>query len=150
MVGSIQDSLPTFMGKQLILKRWYEMTTEYSSRSFFNPTDNHAALSGIVRQVQLALVRSGLDPDREIYMAGLWEIDMVRGLVWRSRRIEDSRLVALKASVYEGRVVRRAPSWSWMALVRPICQQSIVDSGLCVPANLDRKTWNPEPNGWGP
>ncbi|KAK3176098.1 hypothetical protein OEA41_007420 [Lepraria neglecta] len=154
-VQSILNSLPAstgidFTGIGQILKAWYGITTEYSSRSFFDPTDNHAALSGMVRLMQQALTRCGLDSDRVRYMAGLWEIDMVDGLLWSSHRITDWQLTALQAPVYEGRVVRRAPSWSWMALVGPICQRSSVGQRLCRPANPDRKTWSPEPDGWGP
>jgi hypothetical protein len=49
--GSIHGRLWTPMEKDLILERWYAMTMEYSSCGFFNPTNNHAALAGVVRLV---------------------------------------------------------------------------------------------------
>lgn len=158
-----------------ILYRWYAMVSEYSERDFFDPTDNHAAISGIVLQIQQALAaeahipRTGINRFRlkekipsipgERYMAGLWERDMVYGLLWRSRRLVDPRLSALTVPMraeqlgQEKKEVRRAPSWSWMSLVGPICQGYLTlplsDGAMfrCAPV---RGSWSAEPDAWGP
>jgi hypothetical protein len=143
-----------------ILQRWYSMAADYSMRNFFNPRDNHAALSGLAVLYQKALV-GGLGTGAGRYMAGLWEVDMVRGLLWRSRRIVTLESPALKPAMWKGVPVRRAPSWSWMALVGPIYQGPGTGLGeyeggclagepCCTPVHADGKTWGSEPNGWGP
>jgi hypothetical protein len=141
-----------------VLQRWYSITMEYSTRSFYNPSDNHAALSGVVRLFKQVLVsRFGRRSDR--YMAGLWESDMICGLLWRSRRIVDAGLPALTVPKYEGKTIRKAPSWSWMALVGPISQGagSKTDelagfarygTPCCKPGNLERNSWCHDPEGW--
>lgn len=149
------------------LARWYDITAEYSARSFYNPTDNHAAFSGTVLLFQEVIARR-YGRGHEKYMAGLWEMDMVFGLLWRSLRIMDPGLPALTEPKYEGRVVRRAPSWSWMALSGRIIQGTGIDydgtklEGLgplcptipgeacCSPSNPGGRTWAPTPDNWGP
>jgi hypothetical protein len=137
-----------------VLNRWYSMTAEFSSRSFYDPRDNHAALSGLVRLFQKVL-RERFGPIWDTYVAGLWQIDMICGLLWRSRRIVDPNLPALQAPEHKGHVVRRAPSWSWMALVGPIYQgagTAIVDDRgfsqlgvpCCKPISMVRESWNYE------
>jgi hypothetical protein len=108
-------------GSDPALQRWYAMVAEYSKRSFYDPTDNHAAISGVARLFQTVLVER-FGPGSDGYMAGLWEMDIISGLLWRSSRILDPDLPALQRPTHEGRIIRRAPSWSWMALVGPICQ----------------------------
>ena len=145
-----------------LLRSWYEMTSQFSSLSFYHCTDNHAALSGIVLEMKEALAKD-LDIDTknvEIYMAGLWTIEMPAALLWRSSRIVNPNLPALEAPMREGRPVRRAPSWSWMELVGPISQgmhswggpgSEIVLPGevICTQAQLDG-TWGPTPKAWNP
>jgi len=146
--------------KRQLLDPWHRIISEYSSLNFFEPTDNHAALSGLARQFQKAFERRlGLDTGR--YMAGLWETDMPGALLWRSSRIIDPDMPALQYPMQNGVAVYRAPSWSWMALVGPICHN--IGSGrgytgmqpqwrtpVLKPENSDGKTWSPDPNGWGP
>jgi hypothetical protein len=131
-----------------ILRSWYLMVMGYSSRSFFDPTDNHAALSGIVYQYQAALARRFGD-NKKRYMAGLWEMDLLMGLYWKSLHMKDPSLRALEVPVRNGVTVQRAPSWSWMALGGPIYYTEmssqpiealrIDDELCCVPANADGK-----------
>jgi Heterokaryon incompatibility protein (HET) len=143
--------IPRYARDDPVLERWYAMTSEYSSRGFYHASENHVALSSTVRLFQEALVaRDGVGSDR--YMAGLWERDMLHGLLWKGRRIEDNAAPALETPAE-----RRGPSWSWMALIGPICYTSVLGkfSGLlrepcCTPAHHDGKTWASEPDGWGP
>jgi Heterokaryon incompatibility protein (HET) len=135
-----------------ILATWYAMTNQYSTRGFFDPRDIHAALCGPVMRFQKALHKIHTS---HRYMAGLWEADMIRGLLWRSDRIRYLRSPGLKDPEYEGKQVYRAPSWSWMALVGPILHQSALEGmepedGACKPANPDGRTWAVDQDGWGP
>lgn len=141
-----------FWASDPILEKWYEMTADYSRREFYNPTDNHAALSGVVRLFKKVLIsRFDVQPT---YMAGLWEMDMIRGLLWRSNRIHDPKSSALELPKLGGSVVRRAPSWSWMALVGSVNQHPPRGGTPCcrgepMSRRVDRSgAWGPEPEGW--
>lgn len=140
-----------------VLRRWYVMTAEYSSRTSKYPTDNHAAISGVVLLFQAAMIQR-FGPNAHKYLAGLWEIDMFCGLLWRSRRIMEPSLPALRGPTWEGQAVQRAPTWSWMALEGPVYQGSrsmiapiegayLTGEPRCTPANgID---WSPNPNHLG-
>ncbi|KAJ9605660.1 hypothetical protein H2200_009509 [Cladophialophora chaetospira] len=65
--------------KEAILKRWYALSMHYSTKDIFDATDNFAALAGVAVRFQEALGSR--------YLAGLWEADMIRGLLWKSRRV---------------------------------------------------------------
>ncbi|KAI8950437.1 heterokaryon incompatibility protein-domain-containing protein [Xylaria longipes] len=146
---------PTFpQFAESVLGRWYELTMEYSKRSFFDPTDNFAALSGVALQFQKAI---GLKHSNTRYLAGLWEVDMIRGLLRRSSRIIDPSQKPLcqptaVSGPNTGKSITIAPSWSWMSLVRPIRQGKgehdipilphETDSFHCFPANPDGETWS--------
>ncbi|KAL9096633.1 MAG: hypothetical protein Q9165_001120 [Trypethelium subeluteriae] len=133
-----------------ILEHWYTIVMEYSQRGFYDPRDIHAALSGAALFIQKAIAKH-MEHGTERYMAGLWEMDMVRGLLWTGSRLQDARLQALKpATLREGRAVRRAPSWSWMALEGPIEYQMSRGAPRCKPACLDGRTWSSQPDSWGP
>lgn len=150
-----------------ILDTWYILTIEYSKREMFDPLDNFAALSGVTLRFQSALAKLSTSVPR--YLAGLWEVDMIRGLLWR-RSItyvdpfaivyESDRHIPLHIPIgingaQEGREIVRAPSWSWMALQGDIDQlpRSSVNlpiNGLqdpstfrCTPMNSDG-TWSPD------
>ncbi|KAI1495105.1 hypothetical protein F5X96DRAFT_688162 [Biscogniauxia mediterranea] len=62
-----------------VLARWYSLSHQYAIREIFDPTDNFATLAGVAFRFQQAL--------KCRYLAGLWESDMIRGLLWSSRRI---------------------------------------------------------------
>jgi hypothetical protein len=133
-----------------VLHRWYSLTEEFSARHFFDPADNHAALSGTVLLFQEAV---SLIFASSRYMAGLWENDMVKGLLWEIDSDSPSTLPVRKEKNGMQTVISRAPSWSWMSLVGHIYQAPVgasVGQLCCSPANPDGKTWSPDPDGWGP
>ena len=145
-----------------LLLSWYEITSEFSSLSFYYCTDNHAALSGLALEIREALAKDlNIDiKNKEIYIAGLWTIEMPAALLWRSSRIVYPDLPALEAPTREGKLVRRAPSWSWMELVGPISQGMHSWGGprsetvlpgkvICARAQPDG-TWGPTPKAWHP
>ncbi|KAI5927180.1 heterokaryon incompatibility protein-domain-containing protein [Camillea tinctor] len=139
-----------------VLKRWYELSHQYATRDLFDPTDNFATLAGIAFRFQKAL--------KCRYLAGLWEDDMIRGLLWRSRRIiggphTSSALrkpIGVSGASKGGPVVR-APSWSWLALLGPIWPATgrTYDKKLqdpktfrCSPADQQEGRWSPD--DWNP
>ncbi len=154
-VARIFNDYPSSPWWKHIASDWGNVIARFSNRSFFDPRDNHAALSGIVLRYQDALERSlareqGGNGAR--YTAGLWEANMVRGLLWKSGRLQDPDLPALVEPVYMGKKVYRAPSWSWMALVGPVlpAERQGYYMAMCKPAHVDGRTWAADPDGWGP
>jgi hypothetical protein len=141
----------------LILNQWYPLTETYSRRSLFDPMDCYAAFAGVARKFQTALAAvSSVKHPR--YLAGLWEIDMLKELMWRSSRIDqaprstDAELrkpLKWLSPPQISRVVERAPSWSWMALEGSITMEmpgSHRDKPYCSPASQDG-SW--APRDWG-
>ncbi|KAK6375642.1 hypothetical protein LTR64_003770 [Lithohypha guttulata] len=83
---------------------WYELVEEYSARHLTNFSDRSVAISGLA-----AKYHDLLGADR--YLAGLWQADMVRGLLWY---VPDSKVFSAPES--ETRLVEncRYPTWSWL------------------------------------
>ncbi|KAI0438505.1 heterokaryon incompatibility protein-domain-containing protein [Xylaria telfairii] len=142
-------TLPRYLRRAL--PAWYALTVEYSKRSFFDPTDNFAALAGVAFKFQKAIA---LEHSNTRYLAGLWEVDMIAGLLWRSSRIVDPSHKPLCQPLAvtgpnAGKEITIAPSWSWMSLVGPIHQgkettslTNPTDPFYCFPTNPDGKTWS--------
>lgn len=84
--------------------RWRELVAAYSTRALTYKTDALPALSGLARQW---LTRAG---KKSRYLAGLWETDLNRSLMWKC--VDEERTA--RASTYV------APSWSWAAVARPV------------------------------
>ncbi|XXG99278.1 hypothetical protein Hte_005615 [Hypoxylon texense] len=88
-----------------MLTLWYkEILPDYTDRSLTYPTDVFAAIGSIAQLAQNSI--------RSRYLAGIWEADLPRGLLWkatfgwRSERPTDK----------DGIPVIRAPSWSWASI----------------------------------
>ena len=111
---SLKQSLPT--SKEVMLRRWYTMLAQYVERQMWSPHDVFPALSGIAQ-----LARSILGCR---YLAGLWEDDMIRGLLWKSCLLfgPTSKAIPLKRPIDKETQQRvdRAPSWSWAAVEGPL------------------------------
>ncbi|KAK5270847.1 hypothetical protein LTR96_004125 [Exophiala xenobiotica] len=115
--------------KETLLRRWYDMVDRYSMRGIYDPHDIFAALAGIAKAVQKTL--------RCRYIAGLWEDDLIRGLLWHSRNDTlpfppGGRYQALKRPTERnakkphalGQIALRAPSWSWASVEGPVFTSS--------------------------
>ena len=131
-----------------ILTRWYHLIQQYSTKNVFDPSDGFAALAGVAVRFQRALGCR--------YLAGLWEDDMIRGLLWKSRRVllglhsHDGMSKPIGVKKYAGTEIVRAPSWSWLALQGPILpatqrsdNRRLEDRTTyrCRPAHKDGVTW---------
>ncbi|KAI1457539.1 HET-domain-containing protein [Annulohypoxylon moriforme] len=114
-----------------ILELWYKpMLWDFTRRLLTNPHDIFAAMSGIAQLAQMSI--------RSRYLAGIWEVDMVRGLLWhtwfsfgaKSKRdfgTEISPLAPIeprRPTDWHGKPVIRAPSWSWGSIQGQIHQRS--------------------------
>ncbi|KFX98256.1 hypothetical protein V490_02406 [Pseudogymnoascus sp. VKM F-3557] len=77
---------------------WYSILAQYSKRNLSVASDKLPALSGVAAQF------ARMTGDR--YVHGLWERDLLYGLLWRCKEPKSSR----RPREY------RAPTWSWAAL----------------------------------
>jgi hypothetical protein len=77
---------------------WYEVVEVYSRKHLTFDEDKLPALSGLAAEVQKVTA--------DIYLAGLWQKDLISGLLW-SRSWDEPHMVRA--------MPRRAPSWTWAA-----------------------------------
>jgi hypothetical protein len=108
--------------QEQVLKEWYQTVFEFAQCSLSNPHDIFAASTALAQQTSAAL--------QSRYLAGIWEGDIVRGLLWRPYyhftaapigKIATIRPKATKLTRESGSVTR-SPSWSWAAVEGPVAQ----------------------------
>lgn len=111
------------------LRLWYEiLVTDYTPRIVTNDVDRLRAIAGIAKVIQKR--------NREIgaYQVGLWMEDLPWGLLWSTRRLQQSpfhkremgkawrdhykRDLMFRPSGAAARC--RAPSWSWGSVIGPV------------------------------
>ena len=103
---------------RMILDYWCEIVEEFSRLRLTRESDRLPALIGVATVFQASL-KCG-------YLAGLWEKDIARGLLWDMTRHENSM-------DYVRRHKRSfAPSWSWASMVL-----ETEGSGIIFPAGHD-------------
>ncbi|KAF5541985.1 hypothetical protein FMEXI_7684 [Fusarium mexicanum] len=104
-----------------LLQYWDEIVVDFSRRQLSNPHDIFAALASIAAPISKAL--------QSRYLAGLWECDLVRCLLWRpGYRVSSFFGPATRPlpTVFAPAPVIRAPSWSWASIqggVKPLTLQ---------------------------
>jgi hypothetical protein len=91
-----------------ILNLWYELVNAYSSLLLTKSTDRAHALAGIASRIS-AKLRCG-------YLAGLWAVDLSKGLLWHS----------VSPNVNGKRPSPSVPTWSWMSQANPERSDAIV------------------------
>jgi len=79
---------------------WYDMVQEYSRRTLTLGMDRLPAMSGLAAHFQQKM--------KSQYIAGLWEDDLVRGLLWVTGATSGTRARPPLEYV--------APSWSWASV----------------------------------
>ncbi|KAI1825909.1 heterokaryon incompatibility protein-domain-containing protein [Xylaria intraflava] len=100
------------------LAYWYkDILLQYTRRETTDASDVFAALSGLVQDAKSKI--------RSRYIVGLWEVDMVRGLLWKPRHAHSRnarysgqcqrRTMILKDDT-DNAVLVEPPSWSWAAI----------------------------------
>ncbi|PMD39428.1 HET-domain-containing protein [Hyaloscypha variabilis F] len=91
-----------------LFTEYYDFIQHYTQREFTIATDKLPALSGIVQSVY-----EHLNPQvsfQESYLAGLWRQDLLAGLLWEVRPIDET-------GRFRNPDLRpKAPSWSWSSV----------------------------------
>lgn len=97
------------LAKAEMLRRWYIIIHDYTRRKMKDPNDKLTALVGIAERISNTLQCK--------YLFGLWEDDLIRGLLWSSG-------VLLNHKEYNSPLhrpdINRAPSWSWACVDGPV------------------------------
>ncbi|KAL9120261.1 MAG: hypothetical protein Q9187_003183 [Circinaria calcarea] len=116
--------------KAEMLREWYNIVHQYTVRNMKDPNDKLTALVGIAERISNTL--------RCKYLFGLWEDDLIRGLLWRS-----GVLLGIKEfnSPLHRPDIKRAPSWSWACVDGPVRIQYLErqESIYCNPGNYKVK-----------
>ncbi|KAH8602623.1 heterokaryon incompatibility protein-domain-containing protein [Bisporella sp. PMI_857] len=92
-------------GKELLIRKWRDIVTDYSRRELTYSTDRLPAISGAASYFQ-----SHLKSD---YLAGIWLTDFPHSLAWYRRELNDcpTGKPQLWRSLDNG-----VPSWSWASV----------------------------------
>lgn len=86
-----------------LLSRWYHLLETYSATKHFHSGDRFPALMHMAEYVKKLL--------NSRYYAGLFESDLLRGLLWRAKSMK---------LTYEPFSEYIAPSWSWVSFNGPV------------------------------
>ena len=119
--GIAQQSLDQITPEQDEIKRddlyntWVQIIRDYTRRNLTRQSDILPALAGLASIFQAYL------GDR--YLAGLWEGDLPRGLLWRVE--EPSRAKVAQPSQY--------PSWSWASVAIAVVPEIGVNENASAP-----------------
>ncbi|KAI6088273.1 heterokaryon incompatibility protein-domain-containing protein [Hypoxylon rubiginosum] len=84
----------------LLYKEWYRMVEQFKTRKITHLSDTLPALSGLAQ-----CFSEKINAPKQ-YCAGLWENDLVRGLLWRGEDETEPSYIA--------------PSWSWVSTTGPV------------------------------
>lgn len=90
---------PLSPDRDVNFSKWYAMVENYTKRKLSHPSDKLPAISGLAEAFEEASGITG-------YVAGLWEEDLIEGLLWSVASEDDTTSV----------VETRPPSWSWASV----------------------------------
>ncbi|MCJ1466959.1 hypothetical protein MMC07_005581 [Pseudocyphellaria aurata] len=115
-VGGL-DQKPLAEQKAVLLRRWYKMLESYTRREMTNPADKLTALAGIAQVIHQTLQCK--------YLFGLWEDDIIRGILWTTNVLRYSKdwAEALRRPLAD-----RAPSWSWASVEGHVSHYQRIES----------------------
>ena len=137
--------------REKVITAWYTIVQEFSACSMFDPHDVFAAFMGVAKKVQ------GMLHSR--YLAGLWEDDIIQGLLWQGvadsmpglgyaplqRPVERNTKKPLRL----GLPAIRAPSWSWASVEGAVFRgHGQEDKTMFDVANLCVKPIDYNPTRW--
>lgn len=122
MLGALPEEIE--VRRDQAVHEWYNILTLFTKYPLSNSHDIFGAISSIAQQASHVL--------KSHYLAGLWEYDIARSLLWRpcyhfqiaqSSKIPVARPKATNITGGAGTVVR-ALLWSWAAVEGPVAQEA--------------------------
>jgi hypothetical protein len=93
-------------GSNNYMTHWYALVRDYSDRAITYPLDKLPALSGLAKKFQ--------ELTGDVYLAGIWKEDLVRGLCWQTQSLSYDSSRETDEEEY------RSPSWSWASSNYPL------------------------------
>jgi hypothetical protein len=115
--------------KGFISDLWHQNVAEFTRRSISQPKDKLPAIA--------ALAEEHASRSDDFYVAGLWQSNLFRDLMW---------VVVSDSLVARRPLSPRAPSWSWAAVEEPVQwvpKRSPEGHSLVPDAEYEFLTWNP-------
>ncbi|RYO90239.1 hypothetical protein DL764_008476 [Monosporascus ibericus] len=106
-------------------QKWYDCVEYFTKRSITYARDTLPAMSGLAEKMQVAVGTN------DIYYAGLWSGDLVRGLLW----------VVLTPSYGGKESDYTAPSWSWSSRVGQPISSFFDETLMCDPYAEASPNW---------
>ena len=123
------DPAPAPRSIESLRKTWLYIVQNYSTRNLTFQSDKFVAISGIARRMHMLL-------GDDTYLAGLWEKNLLQGLLWLADR------KGKRNTEYV------APSWSWACMITPVSypndledSSSVWDFSACDNALSDTQTY---------
>lgn len=101
-VGKMFPSQQSANSSESVFDSWYKGIEDYSCRNLTYANDRLPAVSGLAHEMHSQVGGE--------YYAGLWERDLMVGLLWSTIPGQGSGEESTK----------RSPSWSWAAIDRPV------------------------------
>ena len=99
---------PPVEDMQSAYTEWHSIVAVYTRRNLTKVSDKLPAISGVASVFQ--------QMTRANYLAGIWDVDIHRGLLWQLPLDVNSRWVAKSKA-------ERKPSWSWISTEGTTCVQ---------------------------
>jgi hypothetical protein len=116
------------LNKEELMKCWQSLVEEYTTLKLTYDRDIFPAMSGISKQFQLVYECQ--------FFAGLWETDLLSGLLWTT------------TSHWLGRPETwRAPTWSWASIKAAVQFEKSDIRYSCTVSNVSCKPAGPDPTG---
>ncbi|OQV06552.1 hypothetical protein CLAIMM_11102 [Cladophialophora immunda] len=106
--------------RDAILRSWYEWVSAYSERQLYDRLDRFPAVAGMAQTLSLTFNLT--------YAAGLWQQDLVRGILWKRFNRTETLLR------YQG---DPTPSWSWASVQGRLTYVDIRVKESCKAPNLE-------------
>ncbi|KAI8941916.1 hypothetical protein NX059_000030 [Plenodomus lindquistii] len=111
---------------------WIELVKDYALRGLTYQKDKFAAIAGLASQVEQLT--------GDVYIAGLWKEDLLRGLLWKEGgRPERETVVSRRSRATSTSTNDTFPSWSWAVGSKP--KYDKLSNALNGPASSREAEW---------
>lgn len=128
-IHATQSNTPANAGRNPYLDLWYATVQEFTSRNMKMKSDALPALSGLAQSYACYMNKD------DQYVAGLWQSDLLLGLLWTAE-VAGTRRLPIRAGLtnYDSTGFS-GPSWSWIShchrRIRLYFAEKILPGGRC-------------------